>query len=39
MTPEVEKLYRAGELDFLSKPFHEVELIKALNKLQLKKPS
>ncbi|MBN8549535.1 MAG: response regulator [Deltaproteobacteria bacterium] len=37
MTPEVEALQRAGKVDFLSKPFHEIELIKALQKLQAKK--
>lgn len=36
MTPEVEKLYKGGEVEFLSKPFHEVELIKALKKIQTK---
>ncbi|MBX7144151.1 MAG: response regulator [Oligoflexia bacterium] len=32
MTPEVEKLHRDGKVDFLSKPFHEIELIKALKR-------
>ncbi len=32
MMPEVQKLQASNEIDFLSKPFHEVELIKALNK-------
>lgn len=31
MMPEVEELQKSGQIDFLSKPFHEVELIKALN--------
>ena len=33
MMPEVQKLQANNEVDFLSKPFHEVELIKALNKV------
>ncbi len=30
LTPEVEELVRKGETRFLSKPFHEIELIKAI---------
>lgn len=30
MTPEIQELQQKGEVNFLSKPFHEVELIKAL---------
>ena len=37
MTPEVEALHKSGQIDFLSKPFHEIELIKALKKVQEKK--
>lgn len=37
MTPEVEVLHKKGEIDFLSKPFHEVELVKALKTVLGKK--
>ena len=37
MTPEVAELQKTGQIDFLSKPFHEVELIKAINNLRGKK--
>src|SRR5262249_44398454 len=30
--PEVEELRRAGRIEFLSKPFHQVELVKAINR-------
>lgn len=35
MTPEIKAMAKEGRIDFLSKPFHEVELIKALKKLPL----
>jgi len=33
LVPEVEELWHKGEVEFLSKPFHESELIKAIHKL------
>ncbi len=37
MLPEIEKMFRAGEIEFLSKPFHEVELLKAFKRLAERK--
>jgi CheY-like chemotaxis protein len=37
MTPEIEALQTSGQADYLSKPFHEVELIKALKRVMAKK--
>lgn len=34
ITPEVQELHRAGRVEFLSKPFHEVELLKAIGRLK-----
>lgn len=36
MLPEIEKMFRAGEVEFLSKPFHETELLKAFKRLKEK---
>lgn len=32
IVPEVEDLRRKGRIEFVSKPFHQVELVKAINK-------
>lgn len=36
LSPEVENLYRQGEVDFLSKPYHETSLISAIKRLEQK---
>lgn len=34
LIPELQELKNKGEVEFLSKPFHEIELIKAIKRLQ-----
>ena len=36
LIPEIEELWHKGEVEFLSKPFHESELIKVIKKLSSK---